>query len=91
MKLRDNACGRGVYPRAGNDESVYLAPLHEIANSGKNWAVRLLEKFEGEWKGDIDKVYDEMDYAKSPSVLKPEPVAVAHHSRPPAFTYKKAI
>jgi len=58
----------------GNDESIYLAPLHEIANSGRNWAVRLLEKFAGKWQGNIDKVYDEMNYAKSPSVLKPEPI-----------------
>ncbi len=63
---------RDIKDENGQDESVYLAPLHEIADSGKNWATRLLEKFYGKWKGNIDKVFDEQDYAKKPSVMKPE-------------------
>lgn len=61
---------RAVKDENGDDESIYLAPLHEIANSGKNWAQRLLEKFNGEWKGDIGKLFEEMNYKNAPSVLK---------------------
>ncbi|MDE2337451.1 MAG: hypothetical protein KGL10_09080, partial [Alphaproteobacteria bacterium] len=62
---------RDIRDKNGNDESVYLAPLREIAESGKNWALRLLERYYGTWKGDIDKVFEEQDYARAPSVLKP--------------------
>jgi glutamate--cysteine ligase len=61
---------RGVRDANGNDESIYLAPLHEIAQSGMNWAQRLLARFRGEWKGDINKVFEEQNYANGPSVLK---------------------
>ena len=80
---------RNIKDANGNDESVYLAPMHEIADSGKNCAVRLLEKFYGKWKGDVDKVYEEMDYTKSPSVLKPPQPAVSRSYRPPAHIFKK--
>ncbi len=53
----------------GNDESGYLAPMHEIAASGLNWAQRLEHRFRHEWHGDINKVFETMDYARSPSVL----------------------
>ncbi len=69
---------RDIRDEEGNDESVYLAPLHEIAQSGKNWALRLLERYYGAWKGDVDKVFEEQDYARAPSVLKkPAPVAAS--------------
>ena len=61
---------RAIKDDKGNDESVYLAPLREIAESGKNWALRLLERYYDAWKGDIDKVFEEQDYARNPSVLK---------------------
>jgi len=41
---------RGIKDENGNDESIYLAPVHEIANSGKNWAIRLLESYYGKWR-----------------------------------------
>jgi glutamate--cysteine ligase len=63
---------RNIRDEKGHDESIYLAPLHEITDSGKSWSTRLLEKFYGKWKGNIDKVFEEQDYARSPSVLKPE-------------------
>lgn len=61
---------RAIKDKDGNDETMYLKPLHEIAESGKNWAQRLLEKFDNEWQGDISKLYEEQSYAKEPSVLK---------------------
>jgi glutamate--cysteine ligase len=79
---------RNIKDAAGNDESVYLAPLHEIANSGKNWAQRLLEKYHGEWKGDINKLFAEMSYENEPSVLKsaaPSPAAATRIAPPENF------
>ena len=44
---------------AGDNESGFLAPLEEIVASGKVPAQRLLDKFNGEWNGDISRVYEE--------------------------------
>lgn len=66
---------RGVLDARGNDESLYLEPLHEIATSGLNVADRLQQRFAGEWHGDIRKVFHAMSYANEPSVLRAAPVA----------------
>jgi glutamate--cysteine ligase len=47
---------------AGEDESIHLAPLHEIVDSGLTAAERLLERYHGAWGGDVQRVYDEMAY-----------------------------
>jgi glutamate--cysteine ligase len=44
---------------SGDNETTYLAPLEEIVRSGKVPAQRLLDKFHGEWSGDITRVYEE--------------------------------
>lgn len=44
---------------SGDNESGFLAPLDEIVASGKVPAQRLLDKFHGEWGGDITRVYEE--------------------------------
>ena len=44
------------------DESTYLGELEAIADSGLTPAERLLEKFHGEWQGDISRVFDECAY-----------------------------
>jgi glutamate--cysteine ligase len=44
---------------AGDNETGYLAPLDEIVASGKVPAQRLLDKYHGEWGGDISRVYEE--------------------------------
>lgn len=54
----------------GEDESIYLAPLHEIAETGRNWAQRLLDLYNGPWNHDINEVYKVMNYANNPSVFK---------------------
>jgi glutamate--cysteine ligase len=43
----------------GDNEGHYLAPLDEVVASGKVPAQRLLDKFHGEWGGDIKRVYEE--------------------------------
>lgn len=62
---------RNILNAKGADERIYLEPLHEIADSGRNWAQRLLERYDNVWKGDISRLLIEQDYANSPSVLKP--------------------
>ena len=44
---------------SGDNETIHLAPLDEIAASGKVPAQCLLDKFNGEWAGDISRVYEE--------------------------------
>ena len=44
---------------AGDNETSYLAPLEEIVASGKVPAQRLLDKWNGEWAGDMTRVYEE--------------------------------
>ncbi len=43
----------------GDSEAGFLEPLDEIVASGKVPAQRLLDKFHGEWAGDISRVYEE--------------------------------
>ena len=54
---RRNACNRD-----GIDESRFLEPLIEIAESGQTAAERKLELFHGQWNGDIDRVFREFAY-----------------------------
>ena len=44
---------------AGDDESGFLHPLWEIADSGRTLAEHWLERFHGAWGGRIDPVWDE--------------------------------
>lgn len=73
---------RAIKDADGNDESVYLKPLHEIANSGQSLAQRLVERYHGEWKGDIRHLFNEQSYANEPTVLK-EKVPMPAHKAPP--------
>lgn len=45
----------------GQDETIYLAPLEETVRSGKSPAERWLEKFRGEWNGDVTPVFREAE------------------------------
>jgi glutamate--cysteine ligase len=44
------------------DETGYLGELEAIADSGITPAERLLEKYHGEWRGDVSRVFEEMAY-----------------------------
>lgn len=55
---------RGLQNRAqldgcGNDETIYLEPLLEMAESGRTLADELLEKYAASWGGSIDCVFEE--------------------------------
>jgi glutamate--cysteine ligase len=41
----------------GRDETVYLAPLEEIAESGRTLAEHRLEAYRGAWRGSIDRAF----------------------------------
>lgn len=43
----------------GDNETGFLAPLDEIVRSGKVPAQVLLDKYHGEWGGDLSRVYEE--------------------------------
>jgi glutamate--cysteine ligase len=53
---------RARFNAAGDSESGYLDPLREILAAGKSPAERLLERFHGEWRGDISRVYREESF-----------------------------
>ncbi len=57
--VRSGLDARGLLNQTGESESVLLAPLDEIVATGKVPAQRLLDKFHGEWGGDIAQVYKE--------------------------------
>jgi glutamate--cysteine ligase len=46
----------------GVDESIFLAPLMEIVESGQTPAERKLELFHGAWNGSVDPVFREFAY-----------------------------
>ena len=47
---------------AGDNETGFLDPLREIVHSGKVPAQVLLDRYHGEWGGDIARVYDEASF-----------------------------
>ena len=47
---------------AGRDETVYLAPLESIVESGRVAAQDWIARFEGEWGGVVDPVFTEARY-----------------------------
>ena len=54
------ARGRGNF--AGDNETGFLDPLREIVRAGKVPAEVLLERYHGEWNGDVSKVYGELSF-----------------------------
>ncbi len=56
---RAGLVARGRLNKAGDSEAGFLEPLEEIVASGKVPAQRLLDKFHGEWGGDIARIYEE--------------------------------
>lgn len=54
---RGGLAARGRLNGAGDNETGYLQPLDEIVASGKTSAERLLDLYNGEWGGDLTKIY----------------------------------
>lgn len=55
---RSGLAARARLNTGGDNETGFLEPLEEIVASGKVPAQRLLDSYNGEWAGDINKVYD---------------------------------
>jgi glutamate--cysteine ligase len=53
---------RAVLNAAGDNEGGFLDPLREVVASGMTPADRLLERFGGEWGGDVRRIYEEMSF-----------------------------
>jgi glutamate--cysteine ligase len=47
---------------AGDNESGFLDPLREVVARGTTPAEVLLERFHGEWQGDVGRIYEEMSF-----------------------------
>ena len=56
---RAGLAARGRLNTAGDNESGFLGPLDDIVASGKVPAQVLLDKYNGEWAGDITRAYED--------------------------------
>ena len=56
------AISKGGLERRGLKEESFLNDLHEIVETGNTSADLMLAKFNGEWDGNIDRVYNDMMY-----------------------------
>jgi glutamate--cysteine ligase len=59
---RSGLAARNRLDSGGVNETGFLEPLAEIVRTGKVPAQRLLDKFHGEWGGDITRVYGEKSF-----------------------------
>lgn len=53
---------RGKLSTSGDDETGFLIELDEIVKSGVTPAERLLQRYHGDWKGDLSRIFEEMAY-----------------------------
>jgi glutamate--cysteine ligase len=53
---------RGRLNASGDNESGFLDPLREIVARGRTPAEMLLERYRGEWQGDVSRVYEEFSF-----------------------------
>ncbi len=53
---------RGYTDLVTGDESIFIEPLAEILEYGQTYAERLLERYHGEWGGDVKPVFVESAY-----------------------------
>ena len=47
---------------SGDNETGFLDPLREVVAKGKSPAAQLLERYHGEWNGDVSRIYEEMSF-----------------------------
>ena len=63
LEIAETGLGaRGRVNAAGDNEGGFLDPLREIVSRGKSPAEMLLERFHGEWNGDVTRVYAEQSF-----------------------------
>ena len=54
---RQGLTARARLGESGDNETGFLSTLDEIVETGKVPARRLLDKYHGEWGGDVSRVY----------------------------------
>jgi glutamate--cysteine ligase len=59
---RDGLSRRANLNSEGMDETIFLSTLDEIVATGRTPADRLLEEYELEWKGNIDRIFETHAY-----------------------------
>ncbi|MCP1470060.1 glutamate--cysteine ligase [Sphingobium sp. OAS761] len=59
---RSGLAARARLNSVGDNETGYLAALEEVVASGRTHAERLLERYHGEWHGDLGHVYAEESF-----------------------------
>ena len=59
---RAGLTARNQRDAAGDTEAGFLSPLDEIVASGKVPAQKLLDRYHGEWAGNIARVYEEKSF-----------------------------
>ncbi len=47
---------------SGDTEDGFLDPLRDVVATGKTFADRLLDRYHGEWNGDLSRVYDDFSF-----------------------------
>ncbi|MBA3678112.1 MAG: glutamate--cysteine ligase [Sphingosinicella sp.] len=53
---------RAMFNAAGDNESGFLDPLREIVARGKTPAEMLLDRYQGEWAGDLTRIYGQESF-----------------------------
>jgi glutamate--cysteine ligase len=53
---------RAEHNGAGDNESGFLDPLRDVIARGTTPAQILLDRYYGEWQGDVSRIYDEMSF-----------------------------
>jgi len=56
---KDGLRARARRDAQGRDETTYLEPLEEMAAGGKTQSEKWLERFHGEWRGDVTRIFSE--------------------------------
>ena len=58
----DGLTRRAQLNSAGDNEGGFLDPLRDVIATGMTPADRLLAKYDGDWKGDVSRIYDELSF-----------------------------
>jgi glutamate--cysteine ligase len=53
---------RAQLSSAGDNEGGFLDPLRDVIATGMTPADRLLARYQGEWHGDVSRIYDEFSF-----------------------------
>jgi glutamate--cysteine ligase len=61
VALASDGLRRRAYKAGESDETIFLRPLEQTLALGKTQAERWLDKYHGEWGGDLTRVFDEAE------------------------------